>query len=76
MPYESCCELLDYELEDGAVITPEILNDKLPQGIRVLEIVQQGRKKMHAQIYAISAPENVYIFRLNVYICLLDREGG
>lgn len=41
---ESCCELLDYELEDGATITPDLLNDKLPAGIRVLEIVEQGRK--------------------------------
>lgn len=41
---ESCCELLDYELETEAVVTPELLNQYLPEGIRVLDIVEQGRK--------------------------------
>lgn len=41
---QSRCELLDYELEREALVTPELLNDKLPAGIRVLEIVQEGRK--------------------------------
>lgn len=41
---ESQCELLDYELEQEAAVTPELLNEKLPDGIRVLEIVEQGRK--------------------------------
>jgi radical SAM-linked protein len=41
---DSCCELLDYELEQDAVVTPELLNEKLPAGIRVLEIIDNGRK--------------------------------
>lgn len=41
---ESRCELLDYELEDGACVTPELLNEKLPDGVRVTEILEQGRK--------------------------------
>lgn len=41
---ESCCELLDYELETDAVVTPELLNTYLPAGIRVLNIIEQGRK--------------------------------
>lgn len=41
---ESCCELLDYELETEAPVTPELLNEYLPQGIKVLDIVEQGRK--------------------------------
>ena len=41
---ESCCELLDYELETEAVVTPELLNQYLPEGICVLDIVEQGRK--------------------------------
>lgn len=41
---ESQCELLDFELEQEATVTPELLNEKLPAGIRVLEIVEQGRK--------------------------------
>ena len=40
---ESVCELLDYELVDGSV-TVEQLNEKLPAGVRVLEIVENGRK--------------------------------
>lgn len=41
---ESQCELLDFELEDGSVPTTEQLNEKLPEGIRVLEIYENGRK--------------------------------
>ena len=41
---ESCCELLDYELEQDAAVTPELLNEKLPAGIHVLEIIENGRK--------------------------------
>ncbi|MBQ9968002.1 MAG: DUF2344 domain-containing protein [Oscillospiraceae bacterium] len=40
----SRCELLDYELENDAALTPEILNDALPVGIRVREIIENGRK--------------------------------
>lgn len=40
---ESCCELLDYELVEGEV-SVDLLNEKLPAGIRVLEIVENGRK--------------------------------
>ena len=41
---ESHCELLDFELENDAVVTPEILNNVLPAGICVLEILEKGRK--------------------------------
>ena len=41
---QSRCELLDYELEQEAQVTPQLLNEKLPAGIRVLEIVEEGRK--------------------------------
>ena len=41
---ESRCELLDFELENAAVVTPEILNNVLPAGICVLEILEKGRK--------------------------------
>ena len=41
---ESRCELLDYELENDAVVTPEILNNVLPAGICVLEVLEKGRK--------------------------------
>lgn len=40
---ESCCELLDYELEYGE-ITSEKLNAVLPSGFKVLQIVEDGRK--------------------------------
>ena len=40
----SCCELLDYELENDAPVTVEALNAALPVGIRVREIVENGRK--------------------------------
>ena len=40
----SRCELLDYELEQEAEVTPQLLNGKLPDGIRVLAIIENGRK--------------------------------
>lgn len=40
----SRCELLDYELENDAPVTIEMLNDVLPAGIRVREIIENGRK--------------------------------
>jgi len=41
---ESRCELLDFELEDGSVPDMQLLNSKLPDGIRVLSINQEERK--------------------------------
>lgn len=41
---ESQCELLDFELENGECITAEQLNKKLPEGIRVLKVIDRGRK--------------------------------
>lgn len=40
---ESQCELLDYELLEGEA-TAQRLNEVLPDGIRVLEIIENGRK--------------------------------
>lgn len=40
---ESQCELLDYELLEGEA-TAQCLNEVLPDGIRVLEIIENGRK--------------------------------
>lgn len=40
----SRCELLDYELETDVPLTPQMLNDVLPDGIRVREIIENGRK--------------------------------
>jgi len=41
---ESQCELLDYELEDGASLTVDQLNAVLPDGMCVLQIMEDGRK--------------------------------
>ena len=41
---ESCCELLDFELEDGSIPNADLLNSKLPDGIRVLSVYQEERK--------------------------------
>lgn len=41
---ESQCELLDFELEDGSIPEVGLLNEKLPAGIRVLEIYPAERK--------------------------------
>ena len=41
---ESRCELLDYELEQEATLTADMLNAVLPEGMRVLSIVENGRK--------------------------------
>lgn len=52
---ESRCELLDFELEDGSVPSAQTLNEKLPAGIRVLEIYGEERKireltHLHAEL--------------------------
>lgn len=41
---ESQCELLDYELEQEGTVTADKLNSVLPDGIRVREIIENGRK--------------------------------
>ena len=44
---ESCCELLDFDLEGDAVPNDEIrdrLNNALTEGIRVLEVYNEGAK--------------------------------
>lgn len=44
---ESCCELLDFTLEGAEVPCGEIcrrLNEKLVEGIRVLQVYEDGRK--------------------------------
>ena len=41
---ESRCELLDFELEDGSMPDADLLNEKLPAGIRVLSIYREERK--------------------------------
>lgn len=41
---ESRCELLDFELENDAPVTPQILNKVLPSGICVLEVLENGKK--------------------------------
>ena len=41
---QSKCELLDYELQQEAPVTVEQLNKALPEGIRVREIIENGRK--------------------------------
>lgn len=41
---QSKCELLDYELEQDADVTVEQLNNVLPEGILVREIIENGRK--------------------------------
>lgn len=41
---ESQCELLDFELEDGSVPSAEQINEKLPEGIRVLSVYSDERK--------------------------------
>ena len=70
---ESVCELLDYELVEGEA-TAELLNEKLPAGIRVLEIVENGRKikelthlrAMIAMEYDRGIPENL-VERLDAF---------
>ena len=52
---ESCCEILDFELEDGSVPTAEQLNEKLPEGIRVRKVYPAERKikdltHLHAEV--------------------------
>ena len=41
---QSKCELLDYELENEGTVTPQMLNDVLPVGFYVREIINSGRK--------------------------------
>lgn len=47
---ESCCELLDFELEGETVSCDEIcsrLNDALVEGVRVLRVYEDGYKLKH-----------------------------
>lgn len=47
---QSRCELLDFELEGDAVSCDEIcrrLNDALVEGVRVLQVYEEGRKIKH-----------------------------
>ena len=47
---ESCCELLDFDLEGDAVPNDEIrdrLNNALTEGVRVLEVYDEGAKIKH-----------------------------
>ncbi len=47
---ESCCELLDFDLDGETVSCPEIrdrLNDALVEGIRVLDVYEEGAKIKH-----------------------------
>lgn len=47
---ESCCELLDFDL-DGETVTPEEMKDRLNaalvEGVRVLKVYNDGRKIKH-----------------------------
>ncbi len=42
----SCCELLDFELEESVdcALLPQLLNEKLVEGVRVLEAYEGGSK--------------------------------
>lgn len=41
---ESCCEIMEYELDSALTISPAEMNAVLPQGVRVLEVYESGRK--------------------------------
>ncbi len=41
---ESVCEIMDYEIDGQFAITPGQMNAVLPDGVRVLEIYESGRK--------------------------------
>ena len=63
---ESLCEILEYELDSDLAITPESLNEVLPEGIRVLSVYDSPIKtkflaQMQAElrlIYDKGVPEN------------------
>lgn len=41
---ESCCEIMEYEIDTEEAITPEMLNQVLPAGVRVLAVYKSSRK--------------------------------
>lgn len=41
---ESCCEIMEYELDSDLTITPAEMNAVLPQGVRVLAVYESARK--------------------------------
>lgn len=41
---ESLCEIMEYELDDDFIITPQEMNAVLPEGVRVLEVYESARK--------------------------------
>lgn len=41
---ESVCEIMEYELDGDLTITPEQMNEVLPEGVRVLSVYESSRK--------------------------------
>lgn len=41
---ESCCEIMEYELDSDLTITPAEMNAVLPQGVRILAVYESARK--------------------------------
>ena len=41
---ESCCEIMEYELDSELVITPDEMNQVLPEGVRILSVYESDRK--------------------------------
>lgn len=41
---ESCCEIMEYELDSDLTITPAEMNAVLPQGVRILAVYESTRK--------------------------------
>lgn len=41
---ESICEIMEYELDTDITIRPEDMNAVLPEGVRIREVYQSGRK--------------------------------
>ena len=41
---ESCCEIMEYELDNDLTITPEQMNQVLPAGVRILSVYESDKK--------------------------------
>ena len=41
---ESCCEIMEYELDSDIEITPDEMNRVLPEGVRILSVYESSKK--------------------------------
>lgn len=47
---ESLCEIMEYELDSELSITPEQMNQVMPEGVRITDVYESDRKTKHLSL--------------------------